>query len=258
MKTGLVSITFRDLGVEELVRLVAEAGLEGIEWGGDVHVPHGHLARAREVRLLTEAAGLAVSCYGSYYRFDGCVSRWAEDEPSWNAVLDTACELGAPSIRVWAGTLGSKEIAGEHRQRIVERCREIGEQSQRRGVAVGLEFHDNTLTDSNESTARFLEEVGHENVFTLWQPYLSVEQDYRLRGLEQLLAKVGNVHCNHFAKEGWPHSLLLSEGEQVWSEYLEILRSDGRERWISIEHVKDHSVENFRKDAETLRKWAKG
>lgn len=258
MKAGLVSITFRALSPEEIVRQVSAAGLEGIEWGGDVHVPHGRLLRAKEVRRLTEDAGLAVSAYGSYYRFDDCISHCAEDEPSWNAVLDTACELGAPSVRVWAGRLGSAAISGEHRSRIVERCREIGEQAQGRGITVDLEFHDNTLTDTNDSTALFLDEVAHPNVFTLWQPYLSVEQGYRLRGLRQLLGKVSNIHCNHFAKEGWPHSLLLEEGEGAWSEFLEVLRSDGRERWISIEHVKGHELESFRRDAATLSRWVGG
>ena len=53
LKTGLVSITFREKSPEEIVGLVVEAGLDGIEWGGDVHVPHGDLAKAREVRANT-------------------------------------------------------------------------------------------------------------------------------------------------------------------------------------------------------------
>lgn len=53
---GLVSITFRKLSPGEIVELVATAGLVGIEWGGDVHVPHGDFARAAEVRKLTEGA----------------------------------------------------------------------------------------------------------------------------------------------------------------------------------------------------------
>ena len=40
IESGLVSITFRKLTVEKIIELVKEAGLQGIEWGGDVHVPH--------------------------------------------------------------------------------------------------------------------------------------------------------------------------------------------------------------------------
>ncbi|MDQ8187708.1 sugar phosphate isomerase/epimerase [Pelagicoccus sp. SDUM812002] len=258
MKTGLVSITFRNLQAEEIVGLVSEAKLGGVEWGGDEHVPHGHLQRAQEVKQMTADAGLEVSSYGSYYRFEDCISYGSDSGPAWNAVLDTASELGAPSIRVWAGRSGSQDTTAMQRERIVERCREIAEQARLRGITVDLEYHDNTLTDSNESAALFLKEVGHPNLFTFWQPYLSMDQSYRLEGLQQLGERVSNVHCYHFAKEGWPHSLLLEEGEEPWKEFLEVLRSDGRERWISIEHVKDHSIENFRKDATTLRSWIRG
>ena len=33
VKTGLVSVTFRQKSVEEIVALTAEAGLSGVEWG---------------------------------------------------------------------------------------------------------------------------------------------------------------------------------------------------------------------------------
>lgn len=39
MRTGLVSSTFRKLTPAEVVRRAAQAGLQGIEWGGDIQVP---------------------------------------------------------------------------------------------------------------------------------------------------------------------------------------------------------------------------
>ena len=44
IRPGLCSVTFRALDVPAVVRLAAEAGLERIEWAGDVHVPPGDLA----------------------------------------------------------------------------------------------------------------------------------------------------------------------------------------------------------------------
>ena len=38
LNTGLVSVTFRDKTPEEIISTVKQCGLEGIEWGGDVHV----------------------------------------------------------------------------------------------------------------------------------------------------------------------------------------------------------------------------
>ena len=57
---GLVSISFREERPETILREAADAGLSGIEWGGDVHVPPGDLDTARSVARLTAGAGLQV------------------------------------------------------------------------------------------------------------------------------------------------------------------------------------------------------
>ncbi len=255
LRPGLVSITFRKLSIEEIIRLACEAKLHGIEWGGDVHVPHGDLVRAKHVGELTRDAGLEVSAYGSYYRYDDCLEIQEEDEVSWNSILETAHMLGAPVVRVWAGRCGTGSVSKNWCSRIVERTREMADEAMKFGIRIGFELHENTLTESNTATRALLDNIAHPNVFTFWQPYLSVEHEYRMEGLANLIERIENVHCNHFAKEGWPHAMLLEEGENEWKDFLSVLRSDGRERWISIEHVKDHSVENFRRDAAALVNW---
>ncbi len=65
LRSGLVSVTFRQLTPSAIITLVTRAGLDGIEWGGDVHVPHGDLVRARQVRQQTIQAGLQSAAYGS-------------------------------------------------------------------------------------------------------------------------------------------------------------------------------------------------
>ncbi len=101
LSPGLVSVTFRQLSVQDIVNLTARAGLDAIEWGGDVHVPHGDLNAARAARIATEHAGLRVAAYGSYYRAGHADTGPFED------VLASAVELGAPCIRIWAGRQGS-------------------------------------------------------------------------------------------------------------------------------------------------------
>jgi 3-dehydroshikimate dehydratase len=46
---GLVSVTFRKLSPQEIIALTAEAQLQVIEWGGDIHVPHGDIQQAENV-----------------------------------------------------------------------------------------------------------------------------------------------------------------------------------------------------------------
>ena len=95
-KPGLVSMSFRELGLEEIINMVSRNGLEGIEWGGDVHVPHGDLAVAERAGRLTREAGLAVSAYGSYYCFDDCTEVAEGKGLEFASVLDSAEALGAP------------------------------------------------------------------------------------------------------------------------------------------------------------------
>jgi hypothetical protein len=51
-------VTFRSLEPAEIVKLADRAGLDGIEWGGDVHVPHGDVTKASEVYKMTSSMGL--------------------------------------------------------------------------------------------------------------------------------------------------------------------------------------------------------
>lgn len=103
-RPGLVSISFRDLSPERLIQEVVDAGLQGLEWGGDVHVPHGDTSTAEQVGIRTREAGLEVVAYGSYYRLGE-----TRDNPEFEAVLESACALKAPTIRVWAGRQASAD-----------------------------------------------------------------------------------------------------------------------------------------------------
>src|SRR5688500_12319633 len=95
---GLVSVTFRQLAPQEIIALVVEAQLQVIEWGGDIHVPHGDTNQAEIVARWTKDAGLSVAAYGSYYRLA------TPDQTPFERIVATAVALGAPTIRVWAGT----------------------------------------------------------------------------------------------------------------------------------------------------------
>ena len=113
---------------------------------------------ARAVRQLTAEHGLRVAAYGSYYRF--------RPDQAWEPVLQTAVELGAPLIRVWAGDChrrGRCDTAAAGVQ-----GRSVARSAAAHGIAVAFEFHANTLTDTLESALELL--AAAEGVRTLWQP----------------------------------------------------------------------------------------
>ena len=247
---GLVSITFRKLSPAEIVALVRKAGLRGIEWGGDIHAPHGDIGRAREVRALTEEAGLVVAAYGSYYR-----AGWSETNGlPFRQVLDSAVELGAKTIRVWPGNKGSADMDKAGREAIVEDLRRIAGLAAQVGVSVSTEFHGGTLTDTNESAGRLLAEVGHANLFTCWQPHNGEETAECVAGLREVLQKVGNIHVFHW----WPTAaerLPLAEGEARWREFFRVLKTLPGERYAMLEFVPDDAPEAFLRDAGVLERW---
>lgn len=246
LNTGLVSITFRKLMPQEIINLVAKAGLSGIEWGGDVHVPHGDIDRAREVYKMTADAGLKVAAYGSYYNV-GCEE---QEGISFGKVLDTALELKAPTIRVWAGNRGSKEADAAWRAKVVDETCRISELAKDSGVTISFEYHGNTLTDTSESALWLMKAVGRKNITSYWQPPIELDFERQIDGLKQILPWLGNIHVFWRAmNEKQP----LADGMDTWKKYMEIIRAVEGERYCMIEFVKNDDRDQFLMDAAALR-----
>ncbi len=247
LHAGLVSVTFRALVPREIVDLVRKAGLEGIEWGGDIHVPHGDLQRAQEVREMTLEAGLRVASYGSYYRV-------GHEEPvPFGVVLETALALGAPTVRVWAGKCGSAEADAAYREQVARDSRRIAELAAQAGVVVAYEFHGKTLTDTSTSARALLERVAHENLKTYWQPAAGTTVEEALAGLEAILPWLANVHVFHWGG-GFTERLPLAQGEEAWGRYLGRVAAAGGEHWAMLEFVREDAPQAFLEDAQTLKK----
>lgn len=248
--SGLVSVTFRKLSPVEIIGLVREAGLHGIEWGGDVHVPHGDLDSARRVRDLTITAGLQVAAYGSYYR----AGKSESDGLAFARVLETARTLGAPTIRVWPGHEASADTPPAARRAIVDDLLRIADLAAAAGLTVSTEFHGGTLTDTNESAERLLAEAAHPALLTYWQPHNGEATPACLAGLRAVAASISNVHVFHW----WPSAAErhpLADGALRWAEFLRELRTLPGERYCLLEFVPDDAPADFVRDAATLRAW---
>lgn len=248
LNTGLCSITFRKHSVDEVIELVKSAGLDGIEWGGDIHVPPGDLELAREVREKTEAAGLAVSSYGSYYRR-------SEETDSFGDVLNSARELGAPVIRVWAGAKGSDDATEDDRRDVAERLRRAVLAAAESNITVALEYHGRTLTDTRESAHQLLQEVGLPDLKLYWQPRAGGNLEDDLLELEAALPVLSHVHVFHWVtrEDGSIDRRPLAEGMAPWNRYIERIRQAEGDRYCIMEFVRDADPEQFRGDAKILK-----
>lgn len=215
---GLCSVSFRNLPAAEIARRAADAGLGAIEWGGDVHVPAGDLAQAQAVARISAAAGLRCVSYGSYWRAG------ADDLRALDAVLASASALGAPVVRVWAGTVDARHASLAQRRTVAEALRAGADAAAAAGLRLSLESHDGTLTSTAASAALLLgEEAAHPALGCHWQPPHAESDAVCLDGLATLAPWLQHLHVFHW----WPSTSerrSLADGATRWARFLAAAR----------------------------------
>lgn len=256
LRPGLCTVSFRQLDRSAVVAVAAAAGLDALEWGGDVHVPHGDVAAAADARRLSAEAGLQVVSYGSYlFLDDGAAGRAAE-------VLDTAEALGAPAVRVW-GALGVEPDASRAERAVVVRAAEaVAEAAGERGLAVVLEFHGGTLTATPASTLALLDAVSAPNLFTGWQPpyWDPLDEADELAAIASLAPRLAHVHVYEWDPDTTRHR--LGTAGRRWRQRLAAAaragaaaEAAGLPRSALIEFVPGDDPVVLAEEVATLRSW---
>ncbi len=239
---GVVSATFRDRPAREVIRLAAQNRLKAVEWSENAHVFPDDPDGARALREETEAAGLTVACYGSYYR----LGEYDDPEATFSRSLVSAVALGAPLIRIWAGVKPSDEADGAYRARLEEEARLIAGMAAKKGVTLVTEWHKNTLTDTNESGIALLEAVNHPHFKTLWQPTVALSPAQRVEGIRLIGDRLTNMHVY-----SWPDGKRGPLNAAEWKLYLDAAPCGGPHCAL-LEFVRDNTPEQFAEDAARL------
>jgi 3-dehydroshikimate dehydratase len=244
IRTGICSVTLRQLSVTEVVAAASAADLSCIEWGSDIHVPPSDVHAADLARDLTMENGLTVASYGSYFR-----AGW-DDPSTFRPVVESAIRLGAPRIRVWAGRAGSREATAEQWRAVVDGARRAADSAAEAGIGLAFEFHGGTLTDDADSTVRLLEDVDRPTVRTYWQPPVGLEDGPALAGLRRVLRWVSAVHVFSW----WPgqERQLLGARAELWRSVFDLLSSTRRNIDALLEFVPGDDPGVVRTEACTL------
>jgi len=215
----------------------------------EILVPPGAPDHAREVGRWTREAGVTVSGYGSYYRLGDTRA----DAVPFEAVLESAVALGAPTIRVWAGGTGSVACSADERGRVIADALRVGDLASQSGISISLEYHAGTLTDSPASVRALLSELDHPRIEFLWQPAHGESVEDNTVRLVEVLPRLRNVHVFHW----WPTDRdrrPLSEGEAPWREYVRLVQASGRRADFLLEFVARDATAQLLEDAATLRR----
>ncbi|MFC5996335.1 sugar phosphate isomerase/epimerase family protein [Pseudonocardia hispaniensis] len=240
-------MTFRSRPVPDVAALAADAGLEIVEWGADAHVPPGDIEAARAARRATQARGLGMGSYGSYHK------PGHSDPAEFAAIVATAAELGAPRIRVWAGTSGSAHTGEPERARITSALRGCVEQAAAAGLDVIVEHHVESLTDDLGSALRLHAQVGHPGLARHWQPRELPVTATCLAEVRTL--RPTSVHAFSWGADGFTERFPLAERADLWEAVLVELSGDGADHEVLLEFVPGDSADSLRRDAASLRGW---
>jgi hypothetical protein len=225
---------------------MTDARLQCVEWGGDVHVPVGDVGTARRVRRDCANAGIAICSYGSYYRAA------PGPEADGRAVLDTAVELGAARVRVWAGSVPSKSAAAADRAAVAADLAELAAQAAARDVSIALEYHGGTLTDERNSAVRLLQEVAAPNLSLYWQPPLDLPDEPAIADALAVLPLASALHV--FSWIPGQNRRELSFRQAMWRPVIAAATAAGIPDAL-LEFVPGDDPALVAREAETLREW---
>jgi len=247
---GLCSVTFRHLAPEAILALAAGNGIAAIEWGADLHLPPGDAPAARALGARTRDAGIAPLSYGTYLYAGDPESRMIAP------AIESAAALGAQHLRVWAGPRRrpSRDCTPAQWDASVAALQDIARTAAAHGIAVSLEFHDNSLTDDIESACRLLAAADRPNLWSLWQPRAGIGRAQALAEIERLRGDLSHLHvfCWGASKERHP----LAACDPFWRV---VLGSVPRGRWPGpryafLEFVAGDDPAQFAHDAASLRR----
>ena len=249
IRAGLCSVTFRNLSSSQVIFACVENGLQTIEWGGDIHCPHGDTLVATSLRRSCKDAGIDIPSYGSYFRMDPECA-----QPDFRHVLDSALALGVSTIRVWAGRRSSLQMDESYRHRLVEEIRRIGSLAESAGCSIGIEYHRHTATDTNSHAMQLLAEVQHPAVKVYWQPRELTPVHERIEGLRMIRQWLCHLHVFNWV--GTPvQRRPLGEAVGEWEQYLSEAIKEGLDQGICayLEFVPGDSLDSLRVEAQSLK-----
>ncbi len=238
---GFTSTSLRSYTLEQVADVAASAGAQIIEWGSDCHVKS--LSDAEKAKKLCGDKGIVINSYGTYYRI-GCGK---SDE--WKKICEIAACMGAKYIRTWLGTKGSAKTSESEYEALLEDARKTAHVAAEHGLTVCNECHPNTYNDTTESSLRFLNDAGQDNIKTYYQSWYRDEAPDKEK-LFKTFPLVQDVHLSFSELERFQR--FRKKDKEYIVKILSWLKELGFDGGLLIEFTKNSKAENLIKDVERL------
>lgn len=242
MKTGMTSLTFRHHSIEEVIRIAATAGIDGIEWG----VAEDHAVSDEnidKIKRLSAESEIEIFSLGSYCRMT--------DDEECKKTVDMAVRLSAPIIRVWAGRKSPWNCSEEEFWQVVEKTRKMADYAAIFGITLGFEYHRFSLTETAESAVRLAKAIDRENVRLYWQIDERVSYEENINNLQMITPYLAGIfHFQNYSLDVkcQPLELISNDIEGYLKPFLE---TDDK---ALVEFVKDGSEASFYQDVSVLKR----
>ena len=255
-KVALCTIAFQDRPLDEVLKLAADVGFDGVEpWGKPDHLP---LTRTDdEVKAIQEriaGLGLKTSHYGSYVRL-GDGQDPAEKDRDMQRSVDITRLLDTDICRIWAGLKNSELLNEADWKLMVEDGKRFCARAEQAGVLLAIEMHGNSVTNKASAAVDLINRVGSPSLKLNYQILGESEDPYeraRLAGSHVVM-----VHAQNENPSGRGQSLIC-EGAVDFRKVWEILHGQfGFAGYFEVEFVRgntmDEKVAALKADYECLR-----
>lgn len=238
---GLVSVSFRTLTPERIIKEIKKAGLSCIEWGSDIHAPCNDLGRLREIAELQKESGIFCCSYGTYFRLG------SDNTDELINYINAAKILGTDILRLWCGNKATDEYTIEDETALFDECRKAAAIAQKHGVTLCMECHNGTYTHYKEGAIKLMKEINSPALRMYWQPNQFVTEEENKKYARLLSSFTKNIHVfNWTKKERFP----LCEAEALWKAYLSYFNGS---QTLLLEFMPDDSIDSLIAEAEALK-----
>lgn len=248
MKLGLCTIAFQEKPLEEVIDIAADYGFDGIEiWGKPPHMPVEYdETYIKNIKDKAQQKELAISAFGSYV--DPLMHF---HQKHFEEAFNIAQVLGTDLIRIWSGGGPSKSISPADKRLILFRLVGLSQWANFRSIKLGLEMHNNHLTDTVDSILEIIENTNIPSLKTYYQPLARYDADEPHTAAQQLVPHIVNVHAQNFDENG--KACAIADGVVDYSRIIETLNGADYDGYIQVEFVHgDNKMEALQRDRDYL------